>query len=220
RHLINGAKEKYEYSDGATSPKTFRRIFLSEIIDSKGNSTNFTYETITQGVRLTKITDPLGKETKLFYEKGDINNANDMDVLLVTKIEDPFFRSVKIIYDANGRIISLTDAELIETTFTYDTFTGTAYVMGETNTSDPHDDTDPGVTFSATYLKTMTTPYGATTFNYGENYNPNLANGGPELLRWIEITGPDGLTERTEFTHTATGIPQNDVMSAPVGMAS
>src|SRR5690606_13069975 len=38
RHLINGAKEKYEYSDGATSPKTFRRIFLSEIIDSKGNS--------------------------------------------------------------------------------------------------------------------------------------------------------------------------------------
>ena len=46
-------------------------------------------------------------------------------------------------------------------------------------------------------INALTTPYGTTSFVYGDN----------GTTRWVNATDPLGQTERVEFRHTAPGIP-------------
>ncbi len=101
--------------------------------------------------------------------------------LLVTKITDPFGRSATIGYDASGRLSSITDVIGMNSTFGYD---------------------------SGTFIQSMTTPYGTTTF---------LQQQVSTTQYWIQATDPTGHTERTEFRHTAPGISYSDP-TAPSGM--
>jgi RHS repeat-associated protein len=88
--------------------------------------------------------------------------------LLVTRITDPFGRHADLAYDANGRLASITDVLGLTSSFTYD---------------------------AGGLVNAMTTPYGTSTFVYGQDTSPNVNS------RFLEMTDPLGFTERLEFIH-------------------
>ncbi|MHA6833717.1 discoidin domain-containing protein [Ralstonia pseudosolanacearum] len=108
RRLSDGSKEVYAQPDGATYAP--RRVFLTQIVDRRGNAVTLSYDA---QLRLTVVTDALGKRTTLSY--GNTNNP-----LLVTQITDPFGRSAQIGYDASGRLSDITDAIGMKSSFGYD----------------------------------------------------------------------------------------------------
>jgi len=108
RQLKDGSAEIYAQSDGST---TFpRRIFLSQIIDPQGNALTLAYDS---QLRLTAVTDALGRQTTLSYGLSAYP-------LQVTRITDPFGRSATLAYDAFGRLLSITDIIGLTSRFTYD----------------------------------------------------------------------------------------------------
>jgi RHS repeat-associated protein len=111
--------------------------------------------------RLISVTDAIGQVTTLQY-----NNA--AFPLQVTGVTDPFGRTATIGYDSSGRLDSLTDAMGMTSTFTY----SAAY------------------TLPSTFIATMTTPYGTTSFN-GSFSNATSY--------WVTATDPLGNSERDEF---------------------
>ncbi len=108
RRLRDGSKEVYAQPDGATYAP--RRVFLTQIVDRRGNAVTLSYDA---QMRLTAVTDALGKRTTLGY--GSASNP-----LLVTQITDPFGRSAQIGYDASGRLSDITDAIGMKSSFGYD----------------------------------------------------------------------------------------------------
>ncbi|AST29510.1 discoidin domain-containing protein [Ralstonia pseudosolanacearum] len=108
RRLSDGSKEVYAQPDGATYAP--RRVFLTQIVDRRGNAVTLTYD---GQQRLTAVTDALGKRTTLGY--GNASNP-----LLVTQITDPFGRMAQIGYDASGLLSDITDAIGMKSSFSYD----------------------------------------------------------------------------------------------------
>jgi YD repeat-containing protein len=72
-----------------TSP---RRIFLTDVIDPQGQTLHFTYD---GQLRLVALTDAIGQVTTIAYELSS-------DPLKITKVTDPFGRSARFEYDADG----------------------------------------------------------------------------------------------------------------------
>lgn len=105
--MPNGSKQIFSRSDGATSGP--RRLFLTQIVDRKGNTLTLNYDA---QLRLTSITDATGRNTAFTY-----GAANP---LLVTRITDPFGRYASLTYDASGRLASITDVIGITSSFAYD----------------------------------------------------------------------------------------------------
>ncbi|MBB6593738.1 discoidin domain-containing protein [Ralstonia solanacearum] len=108
RRMGDGSKEVYAQPDGATYAP--RRVFLTQIVDRRGNAVTLSYDA---QMRLTTVTDALGKRTTLGY--GNASNP-----LLVTQITDPFGRTAQIGYDASGRLSDITDAIGLKSSFGYD----------------------------------------------------------------------------------------------------
>jgi len=108
RRLPDGAKEIYGFSDGAVSG--VRRVFLTEKIDPQGHAVQLTYD---PQLRLTGVTDAVGRTTILSYEHGT-------NPKLITRVTDPFNREAIIQYDNNGRLASITDPVGIVSAFGYD----------------------------------------------------------------------------------------------------
>jgi YD repeat-containing protein len=132
-------------------------------------------------LRLTSITDATARSTTFTYA-----NANPK---LVTRITDPFGRHADFAYDGTGRLASITDALGIVSSFGWDDIVG----------GDP------------TFISTLTTPYGATTFKGARNITANT--------RWLELTDPLGQTERVEYLDGAPGIVATDAAAVfPSGM--
>ena len=88
------------------------------------------------------------------------------DPLKITKVTDPFGRFATFGYDATGRLNRITDVIGITSSFDYGT---------------------------GDFLKSLTTPYGTTTFRMAEEGR----------RRWIEATDPLGGTERLEYLELA-----------------
>jgi RHS repeat-associated protein len=106
RDLPDGSYELYGAHDG------HGRYFLTEQVEAHPDNTmTYTYETITEGLRLTTITDALSQETTLSYE--------DTDPLKITKVLDPFGRFAVLAY-SNGKLASITDPVSIVSQFQYD----------------------------------------------------------------------------------------------------
>jgi RHS repeat-associated protein len=107
--------------------------------------------------------------------------ANTNFPLQVTQISDPFGRSATLAYNASGQLSSITDVLGLVSSFSYD---------------------------GSGLVNALTTPYGTTTFVYGDNGNS----------RYLQATDPLGYTERVEFVQGAPNVPFNDPVGPPQGI--
>ncbi|MBS1165544.1 MAG: wapA1 [Proteobacteria bacterium] len=108
RLLRDGSAEIYAQSDGSTTYP--RRVFLTAVIDSDGNTSHLNYD---GGGRLTSLTDALGRNTSFTYGLA-------AQPLKITRITDPFGRAASLTYDSSGRLASITDTIGITSSFAYD----------------------------------------------------------------------------------------------------
>ncbi|VTU25793.1 Cell wall-associated polypeptide CWBP200 [Variovorax sp. SRS16] len=136
--------------------------------------------------------------------------------MFLTQIVDPAGNASTFNYDAQLRLISITDAVGRNTVFAYEAPSSPLLVTRITDPFGRHADlgydgqgrlasiTDViGITSSFTYdagglVNAMTTPYGTSHFRYGQDMTVNS--------RYLEMTDPLGFTERVEFRHSAPGI--------------
>ena len=133
----DGSKEIYGKPDGNTA--SGRKIFLTSVVDAAGNEMKVLYDATL--LRIAALQDAIGQVTTFYYELTS-------DVYKITKITDPFGRSAKFGYDAQGRLTSITDMIGIVSSFHY---TG------------------------ADFIDQMTTPYGKTSFIKTEGPGNNRA---------------------------------------------
>ena len=108
RQLPDGSVNIYAQSDGNIAYP--RHIFLSQVIDSQGNTLTLNYDS---QMRLISLTDATGRQTTFSYNQP-------AQPLLVTQITDPFGRSATFTYDSAGRLSSITDILGLTSSFTYD----------------------------------------------------------------------------------------------------
>ena len=136
----------------------------------------------------TKVVDPFGNALTFIYDSKfrlvaatdaigqvtTISYSQATDNLKITRVTDPFGRSAYFDYDSSGRLIKITDIVGITSQFTYG---------------------------SSTFIDSMTTPYGTTTF---KTYN--VVDGSSNLRRWLDVTDPAGQREWFEFHDSAPQI--------------
>jgi len=136
-------------------------------------------------VFLSEMRDPRGNGVTLSYDSqmrlvaitdqlgqvSVLSYDHPSDPLKVTGITDPFGRSGTFEYDSLGRLIRITDVLGLSSDFEY----------GEGD-----------------FIQALVTPYGRTTFEYGEE--------GPR--RWLVATDPYGDRERIEFRNH--DVPNDD----------
>jgi YD repeat-containing protein len=159
------------YPDGPAAYRRLRNEGSVEIFATSDGSTSYP-----RRIFLTKVTDPAGNALTFHYDDQmrltSVTDATGRDTtfsydleaspLLVTKITDPFGRSALLTYDDSGRLSSITDVIGITSSFSYD---------------------------SAGLISALQTPYGQTSYRYGDNGN----------TRFAELTDPLGQTERVEY---------------------
>ena len=147
-------------------------------------------------VFLSELIDPAGNKVTLNYD-GQLRLTSLTDAtgrstifayglanapLLITEITDPFGRSAKLAYDDKGRLVGITDVMGMTSSFTYD---------------------------ASSLVNSLTTPYGTTTFAFGETPNS----------RFVEVTDPLDNKEREEWIQPSPGIPAADpAVTIPKGI--
>lgn len=221
--------------DDPQSPGSKVRLFLPhggsrDYSGYNGADGTFTPEQ-RNGAQLVRVSEaPISYErrmpdgSKYVYATTDANSYYPRRIFLTEKI-DAAGNAVTLRYDAQLRLLDLTDTLGQVTSFHYE---DTGAPLRLTGVTDPFGrsasfDYDANGRLNAitdaigmrsefaydagTFINAMTTPYGTTNFAYG-------ASGS---TRWIEITDPLGETERVEFRHGAPGIPFSD-SPVPQGM--
>ncbi len=146
--------------------------------------------------------------------------------VFLTQIIDREGNAVTLSYDSQQRLTAITDAAGKRTTFTYGNASNSTLVTQITDPfgrtarlgydasgrlSDITDAIGMKSSFSydaGTFINALTTPYGTTKFAYGEN----------GVQRWINITNPQGQTERVEYRHQAPGLSYTESQT-PGGMS-
>jgi RHS repeat-associated protein len=202
--LPGGGTEAYTASTSTSATDlatyTFAQQLKSQAVLVKTSATNYEqrnldksklvygYRTGSAGSRryfLTAVVDRFGNTVTLDYDVSDrlasitdeigqvttLDYEDMSDSLLLTKVTDPFGRYCTIVYDGDGRLSSVTDEIGLTSTVTYDG--------------------------STTFVNSLTTPYGTSTFAYGES-------GGN---RWLTLTDPLGQTEKVEYRGDDTDAP-------------
>ena len=106
--MPDGSRQVYGLQDGSNAFP--RRVFLTQIIDPAGNTSNYTYD---GSFRVLKITDATGRYTSFSY-------SSTYSPLLVTQIADPMGRRATMTYDGQGRLSSITDVIGLTSSFQYD----------------------------------------------------------------------------------------------------
>lgn len=163
----DAATYKFKYNDGSVATYGFRT-------GAAGTRRYF----------LSAETDPSGNSVAYAYDAqsrliavtdaaGLVTTLTYDDAarpLLLTKVTDPFGRFATIAYDASGRVLSLTD------------------MMGITSSF--------GYRGGSDFIETLTTPYGVSRFDFGEN--------GAD--RWLAMTDAEGATEFLEYKNQTAGI--------------
>jgi YD repeat-containing protein len=155
--LPDGSKEVFNLSNGSTAYP--RLMFLTSVVDPKGNATTINYDAT---FRVTSVVDAMGRSTTFTY--GLTSHP-----LLVTQITDPFSRTTQLTYDTSLRLATITDPVGITSTFTYST-TETTFVKqlvtpyGTSTFSDTINPNDPSE--DNTRSLTITDPLGYTDYLY------------------------------------------------------
>lgn len=136
-----------------------------------------------QGNTVTLTYDPDLRITQITDALGQITTLayeDASDPYKITRVTDPFGRSAVFAY-TDGQLTSITDVLGLESQFTY---------------------------AANQFVSALTTPYGTTTFAYGES----------GTTRWLEATDPQGDKERLEYRHQAPGIPFSE-STVPQGIS-
>jgi RHS repeat-associated protein len=151
-------------------------------------------------VFLTEWQDPQGNAVTLTYDAqlrlvsvtdaiGQVTTLSYgmlENPLRITKVTDPFGRTAVLEYDEDENLVSITDVIGMTSEFSY----GSGY-----------------------FIRSLTTPYGTTTFR-GGNFPTQ------SLFRYIEATDPLGGTERVEYGDYADLLPSSDPPEdVPIGFA-
>jgi YD repeat-containing protein len=148
-----------------------------------------------QGNKVTLTYDGLTRITTITDAAGDkttLTYADASDEFKVTKVTDPFGRSASFTYNADGELASITDTLGITSSYTY--------LFG-----------------SGDFITSLTTPYGTSTFTYGDSTTDYRLG----TTIFLTITDPLGQTQRVEFRQQAPGIPDSDPPNTvPVGMTT
>jgi len=189
--------------------RTVRPDYFCTYVRELPDGTKITYDQLdartstatVQRVFMSRVTDPQGNTTTINYDNlyriQSLTNATGKvttliyglteDPYKVTKVVDPYGRSAQFTYSPEGLLTSSTDTLGISSQFTY--------AAGD-------------------FIRAMTTPYGTTTFAYGDaSTDPNLG-----VTRWLTATDPSGRTSRVESTPLAPGVPTSESVT-PAGMS-
>jgi RHS repeat-associated protein len=165
-----------------------------------------TATTYPRTVFLTQITDPQGNTTTINYDSSyritSVVDAMGRSTtfsyglagypLLITEITDPFGRTAQFTYDTSQRLSSITDPAGITSSFTY----------------------SPTET---TFVNSLTTPYGTSTFNDTVNPNDPVETNQRSLVS----TDPLGYSDYLYFYQSSAVIPDSDPASTvPSGLAT
>lgn len=194
---------QYESVDPAPYPLVFANRGDNRLLLVKPNADTYEQRNpdgskLVYGVKsgsryfLTQVVDRFGHTVTLAYDPsfrlttitdpvGQVTTlAYELasDVLKITKITDPFNRSALLEYNPTGRLSKITDVIGIASQFTY---------QGD-------------------FVDTLVTPYGTSTFAYGES--------GAD--RWLTLTDPVGGIERVEYRDVITTLPA--LGAAPTGV--
>jgi RHS repeat-associated protein len=105
----DGSRREYTMSDGSTG--STRRIFLTQMIDPSGHTTQFQYDS---QLRITNVVDTIGQGTTLLY-------TNTAYPYAITAVIDPFGRTAYLQYNSSGLLVQITDAMGLTSQFNYGT---------------------------------------------------------------------------------------------------
>ncbi|MEO6034167.1 MAG: hypothetical protein ABIQ35_02815, partial [Verrucomicrobiota bacterium] len=103
----DGSKMVFAQSNGSVG--TSRKVFLTQILDSAGNTVTLNYD---GNLRVTDITDAIGQVTTLTYSTND--------TFKLTRVTDPFGRFASFAYDTLGRLTNITDVIGLNSRFVYE----------------------------------------------------------------------------------------------------
>lgn len=131
-------------------------------------------------LRITNIVDAIGLATTFSY--GSTNPTDNL-YYKITKVTDPFGRFATFDYNGSYQLTKITDVIGVTSEFTYGT---------------------------GDFITSLTTPYGTTSFTYGETGT------GTGRTRWLEAVDPLGQKERLEYQDGAPTIT-SDPAGAPAG---
>jgi hypothetical protein len=112
----DGSKKIFDHPDvvisGTAEPPSFRRIFLTKLIDPFGNAISLEYDATGGGVRVVAIEDAIGQKSTISY-------GHPPDGFKITRITDPFGRFATFHYDDSNRLDLITDVMDFTSKFTY-----------------------------------------------------------------------------------------------------
>lgn len=210
-YRMGGFARFFSGFDGLTKSYALHRLDLTKLTRTSSSS----YEMVSAD----------GSKKIFGQSDGSVGTARK---IFLTQIVDRAGNAVSLTYDANQRVVALTDAIGQVTTLTYGQ-TNDLYKI--TKVTDPfgrfatfsYDASNRlsqitdviGLTSQFTYegsgdfVNALITPYGTNTFIKGEN----------GTTRWLETHFPDGNRDRVEFNQGASGIAFSDpAASVPNGM--
>jgi RHS repeat-associated protein len=210
----DGSKLIFSQSDGAIG--TARNIFLTQEVDAQGNAITMTYDT---NLCLVAVTDAIGQVTTLTYGLPETNIVSGTNVWVVsadpyklTKVTDPFGRFATFTYQPQvvEKTVTATSTNLV---YGWGGLASDTDVVGITSQfgyySIVSPTTSPVIFVVSSYVDSLTTPYGTTSFS---------TNADDGLTRVMEITYPDGSLERVECNQTINLSPSDPVANVPLGM--
>lgn len=125
----DGSKEVYSRPDGNSGAS--RKVFLTYKIDALGDTLTILYD---NSLRIIAVEDAIGQVDSVAYDVPGDNYK-------ISSITDPFGRQATLEYDAQGRLLRITDVIGLSSTFTYGT---------------------------SNFITSMTTPYGTTKYIFEE----------------------------------------------------
>ena len=200
-----GGLEKFSFPTGSSTStagihshsflKKSGTMFIREMADG---STETFGKVLGDQYFLTEMSDPSGNKVTINYDSqmrivGVVDPAGRtmslsyelaQDPLKVTKVTDPFGRSAQFSYSSDGHLASVTDVLGITSSYQYG---------------------------ANDFINQLTTPYGVTTFTYGDrSTDPTMGT-----ARFLTATDPNGQTSRVEFRDLAPGTQDSDPLGQP-----
>jgi RHS repeat-associated protein len=176
--------------------------FTRQLAD--GSVQTFARRFATNRFFLSSVADPQGNKVILFYdgfmrittirdaalENTTLTYGLAADKYKVTKVTDPFGRFATFTYNSDGQLAGITDTLGITSAYTY-------------------------LFDSGDFIKSLTTPYGISTFTYGDSTTDYRLG----TTIFLTVTDPLGQMQRVEFRQQAPGIPDADPPNTvPTGM--